>query len=100
VLSPGRYLRRWGRRLTQESFSREDALLLSYASFGFDEIEATFGAEVVLTNDLRMKTHYEQGYPRISERFVRMTRRLKMPYQMANLPEVMSAEDLWAELQP
>jgi len=34
VLRPGRYLKRWGRRLTEEGFSHEDALILSYASFG------------------------------------------------------------------
>lgn len=54
VLSPGRYLKRWCRRLTEENFSHEDALILSYASFGFDGIEETFGVEVVLTNDLQM----------------------------------------------
>ena len=58
VLSPGRYLKRWCRRLTEESFSHEDALILSYASFGFDEIEKTFGVEVVLTNDLSMKDRF------------------------------------------
>jgi hypothetical protein len=58
---PGRYLKRWSRRLTAESFSREDALILSYASFGYDEIEETFGVEMMLTNDLRMQARYERG---------------------------------------
>jgi hypothetical protein len=30
VLRPGRYLKRWGRRLTEEGFSHEDAMILSY----------------------------------------------------------------------
>jgi len=59
ILWPGRYLKRWCRRLSEESFSHEDALILSYASFGFDELEETFGVEVVLTNDLNMKDRYE-----------------------------------------
>ena len=58
VLRPGRYLKRWGRRLTEEGFSHEDAMILSYASFGFDALEKTFGVESVLTNDLRMKDRY------------------------------------------
>ena len=28
VLRPGRYLKRWGRRLTEEGFSHEDAMIL------------------------------------------------------------------------
>jgi hypothetical protein len=98
VLSPGRYLKRWRRRLTEEGFSREDALILSYGSFGFDPIEKTFGVEVVLTNDLNMKTRYERGFGRIQERFQRMTRQLKSPYRLSALPEIGSPEELSAQL--
>jgi len=97
-LQPGRYLKRWSRRLTEESFSREDALILSYASFGFDEIEEIVGVEMVLTNDLRMQARYERGFPRIEARFSRMARQLRMPYREATLPEVVSAEELWTRL--
>jgi hypothetical protein len=98
VLHPGRYLKRWRRRLTEESFSHEDALILSYASFGFDALEETFGVEIVLTNDMRMKANYEQCFPRIEARFTRMTRQLRAPYQQATLPEVMSRGELRAQL--
>ena len=98
MLQPGRYLKRWRRRLTEESFSHEDALILSYASFGFDTLDETFGAEVVLTNDMRMQANYAQCFPRIEKRFVRMIHQLKAPYRQATLPEVMSAEELWAQL--
>jgi hypothetical protein len=97
-LQAGRYLKRWSRRLTEEGFSREDALILSYASFGFDGIEETFGVEMVLTNDLRMQARYERGFPRIETRFTRMTRQLREPYREATLPEVVSAEELRAQL--
>jgi hypothetical protein len=97
-LQAGRYLRRWSRRLTEEGFSREDALILSYASFGFDEIEETLGVEMVLTNDLRMQARYERGSARIDTRFRRMTRQLRKPYREATLPEVMNAEELRAQL--
>jgi hypothetical protein len=98
VLRPGRYLKRWGRRLTEEGFSHEDALILSYASFGFDALEKTFGVESVLTNDLRMKDRYTHGLPRIEARFTRMIRQLKPPYQQATLPDVVSTEELWAQM--
>jgi hypothetical protein len=97
-LQAGRYLRRWSRRLTEEGFSREDALILSYASFGFDEIEETFGVEMVLTNDLRMQARYERDSARIDTRFTRMTRQLRKPYREATLPEVVNAEELRAQL--
>ena len=98
VLSPGRYLKRWRRRLTEEGFSREDALIISYGSFGFDRDERTFGVEAVLTNDLNMKERYERGYPRIQERFERMTRQLKSPYRQTALPEIRGPEELLAQL--
>ena len=98
VLRPGRYLKRWGRRLTEEGFSHEDALILSYASFGFDVLEKIFGVESVLTNDLRMKDRYAHGFPRIEARFARMIRQLKSPYQRATLPDVVSAEELRAQM--
>ena len=97
-LQSGRYLKRRSRRLTEESFSREDAFILSYASFGFDEIEETVGVEMVLTNDLRMQARYARGFPRITARFTRMTRQLRAPYREAALPEVVSAEELWTQL--
>jgi hypothetical protein len=97
-LQAGCYLKRWTRRLTEESFSREDALILSYASFGFDEIEATVGVEIVLTNDLRMQARYERDRARIVARFTRMTRQVSAPYRETTLPEVVSAEYLWSQL--
>jgi hypothetical protein len=84
--------------LTEEGFSHEDALILSYASFGFDALEKTFGVESVLTNDLRMKDRYARDFPRIAARFTRMIRQLKVPYQQATLPDVVSAEELQAQI--
>jgi len=45
-----------------------------------------------------MQANYAQDFPRIEERFVRMIRQLKAPYRQATLPEVMSAEELRAQL--
>ena len=84
--------------MTEEGFSHEDALILSYASFGFDALEKTFGVESVLTNDLRMQDRYVHSFPRIEARFARMIRQLKAPYQQATLPDVVNAEELWAQI--
>ena len=73
-------------------------MILSYASFGYDEIEETFGVEMVLTNDLRMQTRYERNRVLIETRFTRMTRQLREPYRQATLPEVVSTEELWTQL--
>ena len=73
-------------------------MILSYASFGFDALEKTFGVESVLTNDLRMKDRYVHASPRIEARFARMIRQLQAPYQQATLPDVVNAEELWAQI--
>jgi hypothetical protein len=57
LLTAGKYLRRWARRLREEGISREDAVIVSYASFGIDEQTNTFGATVVLTTDIALKTY-------------------------------------------
>src|SRR5262245_22611305 len=36
ALKKGRYLRRWARRLREEGFSPEDAIMIAYGSFGLD----------------------------------------------------------------
>jgi len=84
--------------LSEEGFSHEAAMILSYASFGFDALEQTLGVESVLTNDLRMKDPYVHGFPRIEARFARMIRQLKAPYQQATLPDVASGEELWGHI--
>lgn len=84
--------------MSEEGFSHEAAMILSYASFGFDALEKTFGVESVLTNDLRMKDRYVHGFPRIEARFARMIRQLKAPYQQATLPDVVSGEELWGHI--
>ena len=96
-LSPliaGRYLRRWARRLREAGISREDALVVSYASFGVDEQMETFGVATVLTTDARLKAHYLSIFDQLMRRFRRMTRQLKAPYRDAHLPTLMAPEEL------
>jgi hypothetical protein len=45
-----------------------------------------------------MKDRYAYGFPRIEARFARMIRQLKAPYQQATLPDVVSAEELRAQI--
>jgi len=37
VLYPGRYFKRWARRLRDRTFTREDAKVLALGTFGTDE---------------------------------------------------------------
>jgi hypothetical protein len=94
VLAPGRYLRRWARRLREESFGREDGVIVSYGSFGIDVTRETFGAEAILTTDYSLKTRFEQLRPHLTRRFERMTCQLAAPYAMSALPEIVSPEEL------
>jgi len=93
LLTAGRYLRRWARRLREEGVSREDALIVSYASFGIDEHTETFGTDVVLTTDVALKVHYETNFDRLTARFQRMTSQLKAPYRNARLPTLLTPEE-------
>jgi hypothetical protein len=94
VLSRGRYLRRWARRLREAGIGPEDAVIVSYASFGVDEESETFGAEAVLTTDYALKAHYERAFPVLNQRFQRMTSQLLEPYRSATLPRILSPEEL------
>jgi hypothetical protein len=60
VLTPGRYCKRWARRLREEGFSPEDALILSHASFGMNRTLGIFGASVLLTTDYALKERFER----------------------------------------
>lgn len=93
-LAPGRYLRRWARRLRDAGVSRADALILSYASFGVDAPSETFGVEIVLTTDAALKAHYEHIGNSLTTRFRRMTRQLSTPYRDACLPTLLTPEGL------
>lgn len=59
ALKKGRYLRRWARRLRDMTFSPEDAIIISYGSFGIDLKTQSVGADVILTTDLKLATNYQ-----------------------------------------
>jgi hypothetical protein len=90
VLNPGRYLRRWARRLREHGITREDAIIVAYASFGLDSTSHELGAEVLITPDKGLITKYRELEGRLSSRFRRMVSHLIPPYQHVTLPKVLS----------
>ena len=88
ALRKGRYLRRWARRLRDYVFTREDAIILAYASFGVDLAAQRLGVDAIVTGDLRMVTNFNTRYAEIKERFDRLTVSLPEPYHSLALPEI------------
>jgi hypothetical protein len=94
-LERGRYLRRWARRLREEGLGSEDAVIVSYASFGVDVAGERFGSEAVLTTDYALVSRYQDRHARIHRRFHQMTCQLAEPYRRAVLPTLLAPEDLF-----
>jgi hypothetical protein len=94
ALAPGRYLRRWARRLRDFGFGREDSVILAYGSFGVDAQHQMFGAEVILSTDQPLRRRFHEQHDRIARRFRRMTCQLTLPYRLAQLPTLMSPDEM------
>lgn len=90
VLSKGRYQRRWARRLRSFVFTREDAVIVSYGSFGQAPARNQLGVEMIVTTDFRMVTNYQTHFAAIKDRFDQMVVHLPAPYQQATLPQVIT----------
>ena len=93
ILTPGRYLRRWARRLRDCSFSREDSVILAYGSFGVDAQHQTFGAEVIVSTDQPLTRRFYEQHDSIARRFQRMICQLALSYRLALLPILMSPDE-------
>ncbi|MGE0822511.1 MAG: hypothetical protein AB7G75_22335 [Candidatus Binatia bacterium] len=98
TLQKGRYLRRWARRLRDEGFSPEDAIVLAYGSFGVDLQAQRVGVEFVITHDLRLVTNFTNRFAAIRSRFEQMVLQLPEPYQRLTFPGVMATTAILAEL--
>ena len=94
TLTQGRYLRRWARRLRDFGFSREDSVILGYGSFGVDAQHQTFGAEVIVSADQPLIRHFHEQQDSIARRFQRMICQLVLPYCLAQLPTLMSLDEM------
>ena len=91
VLVPAKYQRRWARRLRQNfGFGREDAHLLSLATFGTDLAGDILGADLFVTLDLKLVNRFDENSLVMRRRFSRMVSHLQQPYMTAALPEVVT----------
>ena len=93
TLSPGKYFKRWVRRLLGYGFNKEDSEIISYACFGVDHLNKSLGTEVILTMDKGLRKNYVHRFNEINKRFVRMTSHLKFPYRDLNLPKIISVAE-------
>jgi hypothetical protein len=94
MLIPGKYLRRWARRLRSFGFSPEDAKMLAYTCFGIEQEEKTLGANVFVTLDLSLIRRYNVNFPNIVSRFRAMTTQLSFPYSGVQLPNVLTPQEV------
>lgn len=90
ALKKGRYLRRWARRLRDFVFSREDAVVLAYGSFGLDIDLQRLGVDTIITSDLKLVTNFKTRYIEIQKRFDQMVMNLPEPYHSLSLPVVLT----------
>jgi len=94
VLYPGRYFKRWARRLREKTFTREDAKVLALGTFGTDEAGQILGVHMIVTYDRPMRRKWKQERGEIAERLLEMTRDLQAPFAQARLPDVRLPEDV------
>jgi len=90
TLYPTRYARRWARRLRDFGFGREDALMISMASFSADKPYRgrLLGAHKVITLDKRLYERFQIHRGEIETTFTKMVMALKAPFNSAKLPEI------------
>jgi hypothetical protein len=88
IIIPTRYYKRWSRRLHAFGFTREDANVLGYGTFGTDEEESFLGVDEVLTFDKPLVTLFEIAGEQMQKKLDAMKRDLEPPYDDAALPEV------------
>lgn len=95
-LYPVKYTRRWARRLREMGFGREDAYLLSLATFSTDQLEEgrILGVHVLVTYDYRLQNHFLATRPQLETRLRRMTAQLSPPYDEARLPTVSRSDQI------
>lgn len=95
-LQKGRYLRRWARRLRRLAFSREDAVVLAYGSFGVAQNSQVVGVEVIVTSDFKLAANFDAQQVKIQAGFEQMVFSLPEPYAGLKLPSVMTTLALLA----
>jgi len=69
-------------------------VILAYGSFGLDACHQTFGAEVIVSTDQPLMRRFHEQYDSIARRFQRMSCQLVLPYRLAQLPTLMSLDEM------
>jgi hypothetical protein len=85
----GRYFTRWARRLREYGFTREDAAVLSLATFGIDNAGTILSMHYLATYDQPMINNWQSHHAAIRTRFEAMRQGLLEPYRSANLPQLL-----------
>ncbi len=94
VLYPGRYFKRWARRLRETGFTREDAKVLALGTFGTDAEGAVLGVQAVVTYDRPMIRKWALERSELQERLARMTEAMDDPFGQTRLPDVLRPEEI------
>lgn len=96
VLYPVKYTKRWARRLREMGFGREDAYLLSLATFSTDRLEdgRILGVHELVTYDYHLQNHFQTMHSQLETRLRRMTAQLSSPYNSARLPLVNTPDQI------
>ena len=88
ILVPGDYWRRWARRLQDVGFTREDARVLSLATFGTDTENTFLGVDELLTFDKTLIALFDEKHILIQKKLDAFRREVKPPYDDARLPKL------------
>ena len=88
ILLPGDYWRRWARRLQDVGFTREDARVLSLATFGTDTENTFLGVDELLTFDKTLIALFDEKHILIQKKLDAFRREVKPPYDDARLPKL------------
>lgn len=93
VLYQSKPFSRWLRDLKRATtFTREDAKILAYATFGTNLSGTILGCEKLVTLDGGLANEFEVRRNRLETKLLRLRGRLPWPYQNVKLPQVVLLE--------
>jgi hypothetical protein len=78
-------------------FAPEDAIVVAYGSFGIDVRIPSVGVDAIVTNDVRLATHFHTHQAEIARRFYDMIAQLPAPYAALTLPTVVTTASILAQ---
>ena len=99
VLLPGRYTRRWARRIRETTgLTREDSTILSLGAFGTDQIGNSLGVHVIGNYDQALINGYTHHMPELARRLQKMTTHLQAPFAAVALPKVATPHEIVTQM--